>query len=276
MARRSRTGRRQPARSRPGRHAAGRYRHPLPPTPARPAIGGSPRRTRPRTGGAGRWPASTRRRPRPACACCARAATPSTPPWPPRPRSGSPSPTPPASAAAATSSTSTDDRPGQHPRRPRDRAGRRARDVPRPGDGAALPLRRSWSPAASRSGCPARRPPGSAPWTAGAPSACGSAPARRPDRPPRLRRRRHLPHPDPGNKARFSAFSTTADLYLPGGDAPVVGSVFRNPDLAATYEALGREGTDVVYRGRIGADIVRTVQDPPGSRARRCRCPPGR
>ncbi|WP_344017373.1 gamma-glutamyltransferase [Microlunatus capsulatus] len=65
------------------------------------------------------------------------------------------------------------------------------------------------------------------------------------------------------NKARFSAISTTADLYLPGGDAPAVGSVFRNPDLAATYEALGREGTDVVYRGRIGADIVRTVQDPP-------------
>jgi gamma-glutamyltranspeptidase/glutathione hydrolase len=65
------------------------------------------------------------------------------------------------------------------------------------------------------------------------------------------------------NKARFAQVSTTADLFLPDGDAPVVGSVFRNPDLAATYEALGREGTDVLYRGRIGADVVRTVQDPP-------------
>ncbi|GAA1426519.1 gamma-glutamyltransferase [Microlunatus lacustris] len=65
------------------------------------------------------------------------------------------------------------------------------------------------------------------------------------------------------NKARFADISTTADLFLPDGDAPVVGSVFRNPDLAATYEALGREGTDVLYRGRIGADVVRTVQDPP-------------
>ena len=65
------------------------------------------------------------------------------------------------------------------------------------------------------------------------------------------------------NAERFSAISTTADLFLPDGDAPAVGSVFRNPDLAATYDALGREGTDVLYRGRIGSDIVRTVQDPP-------------
>lgn len=65
------------------------------------------------------------------------------------------------------------------------------------------------------------------------------------------------------NKTRFAAISSTADLYLPGGDAPKVGDIFRNPDLAATYEALGREGTKIIYRGRIGSDIVRTVQAPP-------------
>jgi len=65
------------------------------------------------------------------------------------------------------------------------------------------------------------------------------------------------------NKDRFAQVSTTADLYLPGGDAPKVGSVFRNRDLAATYRALGREGTKVIYDGRVGEDIVRTVQDPP-------------
>ena len=65
------------------------------------------------------------------------------------------------------------------------------------------------------------------------------------------------------NKERFAQVSTTADLYLPGGDAPEVGSVFRNPDLAATYDALGREGTKIIYKGRIGSDIVRTVQSPP-------------
>ena len=65
------------------------------------------------------------------------------------------------------------------------------------------------------------------------------------------------------NKDRFAQVSTTADLYLPDGDAPKVGSVFRNPDLAATYDALGREGTKIIYKGRIGSDIVRTVQNPP-------------
>ncbi|WP_460778898.1 gamma-glutamyltransferase [Microlunatus antarcticus] len=65
------------------------------------------------------------------------------------------------------------------------------------------------------------------------------------------------------NKERFAQVSTTADLYLPDGDAPKVGSVFRNPDLAATYDALGREGTKIIYKGRIGSDIVRTVQSPP-------------
>ncbi|HEY0239865.1 MAG TPA: gamma-glutamyltransferase [Friedmanniella sp.] len=65
------------------------------------------------------------------------------------------------------------------------------------------------------------------------------------------------------NRDRFSQVSTTADLYLPGGDAPAVGSVFRNPDLAATYDALGREGIKIIYQGRVGSDIVRTVQSPP-------------
>jgi gamma-glutamyltranspeptidase / glutathione hydrolase len=65
------------------------------------------------------------------------------------------------------------------------------------------------------------------------------------------------------NKVRFSAISTTANLYLPGGDAPKVGSVFRNPDLAATYDALRRKGTRIIYQGRMGRDIVRTVRNPP-------------
>ncbi|SEP78205.1 gamma-glutamyltransferase [Microlunatus flavus] len=65
------------------------------------------------------------------------------------------------------------------------------------------------------------------------------------------------------NKVRFAQVRSTRNLYLPKGDAPQVGSVFRNRDLAATYRALGEEGTDVIYRGRIGADIVDTVQSPP-------------
>ncbi len=45
------------------------------------------------------------------------------------------------------------------------------------------------------------------------------------------------------NKDRFAAITPTAKLYLPGGDAPAVGSIFRNPELADTYRrspAVGR------------------------------------
>jgi gamma-glutamyltranspeptidase/glutathione hydrolase len=65
------------------------------------------------------------------------------------------------------------------------------------------------------------------------------------------------------NLARFRAFPATAELYLPGGDAPAVGTRLRNPDLADTYRLLGRTGTGALYEGAIGRDIVDTVQDPP-------------
>ncbi|MEV5280386.1 gamma-glutamyltransferase [Streptomyces sp. NPDC051994] len=65
------------------------------------------------------------------------------------------------------------------------------------------------------------------------------------------------------NQARFSDFPDTARLFLPNGQLPAVGSTFKNPDLARTYEELGREGVDAVYRGDLGEDIVRTVRKPP-------------
>ena len=46
------------------------------------------------------------------------------------------------------------------------------------------------------------------------------------------------------NKLRFEAFTSTSSLFLPGGDAPAVGSVFRNPDLAETYRLLAKKGTE--------------------------------
>ncbi|WP_055587472.1 gamma-glutamyltransferase, partial [Peterkaempfera griseoplana] len=64
------------------------------------------------------------------------------------------------------------------------------------------------------------------------------------------------------NQDRFRDFPATRDLFLPGGDLPAVGSTLRNPDLAATYRELGRQGIGALYRGDIGADIARTVQHP--------------
>ena len=65
------------------------------------------------------------------------------------------------------------------------------------------------------------------------------------------------------NKLRFGAFTSTSRLFLPGGDAPAVGSVFKNHDLAETYRLLARKGTDGFYYGPLAAEIAATVQAPP-------------
>lgn len=65
------------------------------------------------------------------------------------------------------------------------------------------------------------------------------------------------------NKDRFAAFPATAKLFLPDGDAPHTGSVFRNPDLAATYRMLGRRGPDAgFYRGVLAHEVADVVQHP--------------
>ena len=65
------------------------------------------------------------------------------------------------------------------------------------------------------------------------------------------------------NQSRFAAFSSTQSLYLPGGKPPAVGTTFKNPDLAKTYQILATKGVNSFYRGEIGEAIVRTVQNPP-------------
>ncbi|MEU2490703.1 gamma-glutamyltransferase [Streptomyces sp. NPDC007883] len=64
------------------------------------------------------------------------------------------------------------------------------------------------------------------------------------------------------NEARFRDFPASAELFLPGGRLPEAGSVFKNPDLARTYAEIRREGTEVLYRGDVARDIVRTVRAP--------------
>ncbi|MEU2551356.1 gamma-glutamyltransferase [Streptomyces sp. NPDC013313] len=65
------------------------------------------------------------------------------------------------------------------------------------------------------------------------------------------------------NETRFRYFPDTAKLFLPDGRLPVVGSTLKNPELARTYEELGRKGVGAIYRGDIGDDIVKTVEHPP-------------
>jgi gamma-glutamyltranspeptidase/glutathione hydrolase len=77
------------------------------------------------------------------------------------------------------------------------------------------------------------------------------------------------------NKERFEAFTPTAKLYLPGGHAPEVGSVFTNKDLARTYRLLVRKGTDYFYDGPIAKEISQVVQHPPVSGKSDLPIPPG-
>ncbi|RJL30374.1 gamma-glutamyltransferase [Bailinhaonella thermotolerans] len=65
------------------------------------------------------------------------------------------------------------------------------------------------------------------------------------------------------NEARFRQFTSTRDLFLPGGRLPEVGSRMRNPDLARTYRELGRRGPDWFYEGPVASEIVKTVKHPP-------------
>jgi gamma-glutamyltranspeptidase/glutathione hydrolase len=65
------------------------------------------------------------------------------------------------------------------------------------------------------------------------------------------------------NAFRFDQFSSTSKLFLPDGQLPVVGSVFRNPELAATYAEIGRDGVQDFYGGSLGVQIVRTVHNLP-------------
>ncbi|KUL43516.1 gamma-glutamyltransferase [Streptomyces regalis] len=65
------------------------------------------------------------------------------------------------------------------------------------------------------------------------------------------------------NETRFRYFPDTAKLFLPNGALPVVGSTFKNPDLARTYAELAKKGVGALYRGDIAQDIVDTVNKPP-------------
>ncbi|HEX7310945.1 MAG TPA: gamma-glutamyltransferase [Gaiellaceae bacterium] len=61
----------------------------------------------------------------------------------------------------------------------------------------------------------------------------------------------------------FNDIPTTAALYLdPDGTPHDVGTTFRNPDLAHTYERIAKHGMKELYRGDIARAIVDTVQHP--------------
>ena len=57
------------------------------------------------------------------------------------------------------------------------------------------------------------------------------------------------------DRARLSKDPATARIFLPNGAPPVVGAVFRQPDLAKTLAAIRDRGEDGFYRGEIARAI---------------------
>ena len=74
------------------------------------------------------------------------------------------------------------------------------------------------------------------------------------------------------NAFRFTQFSSTRDLFMPGGQLPVVGSTFRNPDLARTYQQIGRLGRRLTSTAAGSAATSST----PSSTCRWCPARPSR
>ena len=58
-----------------------------------------------------------------------------------------------------------------------------------------------------------------------------------------------------GDSARLAAFPASRASFLPDGAPPAPGTLLRQPDLAATLEAIRDRGADGFYRGRV-ADLI--------------------
>jgi len=59
----------------------------------------------------------------------------------------------------------------------------------------------------------------------------------------------------PKYRTKLAADPETASVFLPGGEPPVAGMLFRQPALARTLEAIRDRGPDGFYRGRIARQI---------------------
>jgi gamma-glutamyltranspeptidase/glutathione hydrolase len=62
----------------------------------------------------------------------------------------------------------------------------------------------------------------------------------------------------------LSKFDGFSDIYMPKGNAPKKGEIFKNPALANTLEILAKEGSDAFYKGEIAKTIAKYMKDQGG------------
>jgi len=58
-----------------------------------------------------------------------------------------------------------------------------------------------------------------------------------------------------GGAKALIGYPNVADVYMPGGEAPAKGEIFRNPYLASTLQQIAQEGREAFYKGNIAKII---------------------
>ena len=61
-----------------------------------------------------------------------------------------------------------------------------------------------------------------------------------------------------GSTLELMEYPESRRVYLPGDKAPVIGQVFRNPDLARALTMIARDGESAFYKGEIAQAILKT------------------
>jgi gamma-glutamyltranspeptidase/glutathione hydrolase len=62
------------------------------------------------------------------------------------------------------------------------------------------------------------------------------------------------------SRRKVSADPELARIFLPNGDAPAVGTLLKQPDLARTLRAIAAGGPDVVYKGALARQIAQFME----------------
>jgi len=62
-------------------------------------------------------------------------------------------------------------------------------------------------------------------------------------------------------QSQLTQYETTRQIFFPGGEAPRIGTVLRQPLLAATLRIIAAEGASAFYHGRIADLIVQEMRE---------------
>ncbi|MEM7102241.1 MAG: gamma-glutamyltransferase [Bacteroidota bacterium] len=63
---------------------------------------------------------------------------------------------------------------------------------------------------------------------------------------------------------RFHDMPNFAEVWMPGGEAPKKGDLFKNPDLANTYEQIAKGGRDAFYKGDMAKTMANFIKEQGG------------